>query len=179
MNRVDIIERVNQQHQLEEYWKQIVRTHGLDDSRNRRNVVYRHAFMVAAKEISGLTFKAIGNLLHRDHASVIHAQKSHEANMRFDKNYAKVYQNIYMDISDILVTDIDFFSREGLKDENKELRVRLMKLARMNRELIVERNETMSHFEELNDKVETLNIELSKEVVKNSNLNKKLSGIAW
>jgi predicted nuclease with TOPRIM domain len=99
--------------------------------------------------------------------------------MRFDKNYAKVYQNIYMDISDILVTDIDFFSREGLKDENKELRVRLMKLARMNRELIVERNETMSHFEELNDKVETLNIELSKEVVKNSNLNKKLSGIAW
>jgi|TARA_B110000908_G_scaffold135938_1_gene160954 hypothetical protein len=179
MNRVDIIERVNQHQQLHEYWKDVVRIHKIGENRLRKNVIYRHAFMVAAKEISGLTLAAIGNMLERDHSSVKYAQNSHEGNFRFDKTYAKVYSMIRMDISDILVTDIDYYSQEGLKEENKELRRRLMKLARMNRELIVNRNLHTESMVVLKGVVKQAQDDLRHEQYRNKELSKKISSIAW
>ncbi len=179
MNRVDIIEKVNQVQQLQEYWKQIVRTHGIGDNRLRNSVMYRHAFMVAAREISALTYKAVGEIVERDHTSVIYAEKSHEGNIRFDSAYAKIYRNIVMDVSDIIVTDIDFISQGGLEYENKELRERLMKLARMNRELIVEKNNLITRVDSLEGSAEELRLELNNKTNDNNKLHKKLASIAW
>lgn len=179
MNRIDIIDQINQEQQLLEYWKQIKSTHNVGENRERRNVFYRHAFMVAAKELSTLTYAAIGNLLKKDHATVIHAERQHDSNMKFDNMYAKTYRNMYMDISDILVTDLDYFSQAGLKEENKELRNRLMKLSRMNRDLIIKKNEYNTNLESLKDELSGLRKELNDEKIRNSNLNKKLSKIVW
>lgn len=179
MNRIDIVDKVNQQQQLIEYWNTVQKTHNIAANRERRNVMFRHAFMVVAKELSNLSLAAVGSIVNKDHATVLHAIKQHPGNMKFIHMYSSIYKNMYMDISDLLVTDIDYFSQAGLKDENKELRERLMKLSRMNRELIMNKNRESHEIFAMRQEVADLKEMLHAEQIKNSKLNKKLAGIVW
>lgn len=179
MNRIDIVDKVNQQQQLIEYWKAVENTHNIAKNRERKNVMFRHAFMVVAKELSSLSLAAVGSILNKDHATVLHAIRQHEGNMKFIHMYSRIYKNMYMDISDLLVTDIDYFSQAGLKEENKELRERLMKLSRMNRELIIKKNRDLNEVVTMRQEVADLKKMLHAEQIKNSKLNKKLAGIVW
>jgi len=179
MNRIDIVNKVNQEHQLKDYWRKIVEIHNVAPNRQRKNVMFRHAFFVVTKQLSGLSLQAIGRLLSKDHATVLHAVRQHETNMKFDSMYRKIYQNMWMDITDLLITDVDFFSQEGLKDENNQLRERLIKLSKMNRDLIIEKNKLITDVNVMKDQVEEYRESLSKEQVKNSLLNKKLNNVVW
>lgn len=179
MNRLEIIDRVSQQESLKAYWKQMQKTFGIKDNRVRKNVVYRHAFLVAAKEMSNLTLKDIGTIIERDHATVLHAKKVHDSNFRFDRNYSRAYKMICDDLSEILVTDIDEFTQQNSTQEVRELRNRLMKLARKYRDSIVENKRFKREAEESNQKVNKLRIELNEANKRNIELNKKLNYVAW
>ena len=57
--------------------------------RKRENVLLRHAFMVASREM--YTCQAIGEVMGKDHATVVHAVKNHEMNYRFLEQYRQGY----------------------------------------------------------------------------------------
>ena len=82
---------ITQENILKELWKNYKRAYKIDDSRVRKNVLLRYAFILNAKKHSNLSLKTLGNLIERDHATVIHAQKAHETNFLYDDTYRKIY----------------------------------------------------------------------------------------
>ena len=84
------------------YWSTIEETHDVGRNRERRNVLYRFAFFVACRELSSLSLSTIGRILNKDHATVIHAMKSHESNYRFDAQYREIYTEIHTCLKDII-----------------------------------------------------------------------------
>lgn len=84
------------------YWETIEHSHNIGKSRDRRNVLYRHAFSVACREVSQLPLASIGKILKKDHATVIHAIKNHESNYRFDNQYRSIYTEIHACLGDII-----------------------------------------------------------------------------
>lgn len=179
MNTEHILELHSQESQLREYWITLCREEKIEDNRHQRNVMYRHAFLVAAREHSSLGITAIAKITGKHHATLIHAQGNHDSNLRFNKIYFRAFQRISSNLSDILMSDIDFGEYNGLKDENKELRIRLMKLARKNRELILRKSiheEEVRKIEEECNKLTLLNLDKDKRI---QMLNKKISSIAW
>lgn len=99
---------------LKEYWKQYVINHNIGNSRNREYVIPRHAFSVVCEKYANLPLKVIGSITERDHATVIHAKKNHEANYRFDKMYRSIYNNMESDI-------ITIINDSGMEIEGVEL----------------------------------------------------------
>ncbi len=59
-------------------------------NRERKNVVARFAFMVSARR--AFTTSAIGKVMDKNHATVIHATKAHEMNHKFDEDYRKMFE---------------------------------------------------------------------------------------
>ena len=92
----------DQQLLVRNYWSTIEETHDVGRNRERRNVLYRFAFFVACREISNLSLNTIGRILNKDHATVIHAMKSHEGNYRFDAQYREIYTEIHSCLTDIV-----------------------------------------------------------------------------
>lgn len=90
-----------------DYWATIEESHNIGTSRHRRNVLYRHAFFTACREITQLSLKSIGKILNKDHATVLHALRSHEQNYRFDVQYRNVYTEILTCLGDIISTNAD------------------------------------------------------------------------
>lgn len=75
--------------ELQEEYNHYVDIHHIQPNRQRFNVMARFAFMVAAREL--YTTIEIANVTNKDHATVIHATKSHEMNLRFDGTYMKLF----------------------------------------------------------------------------------------
>ena len=92
----------DQQLLVRNYWSTIEETHNVGLNRERRNVLYRFAFFVTCRELSNLSLSTIGRILKKDHATVIHAMKSHESNYRFDAQYREIYTEIYSCLKDII-----------------------------------------------------------------------------
>lgn len=90
-----------------DYWETIKESHSIGKSRHRRNVLYRHAFMVACREVSQLSLMSIGKILNKDHATVLHALRSHEQNYRFDVQYRNIYTEILTCLGDIISQNAD------------------------------------------------------------------------
>jgi len=84
------------------YWETLENSHNVGKTRHRRNVLYRHAFMVACREVSQLSLMSIGRILNKDHATVLHAIRSHEANYRFDNQYRSIYTEIHTCLGDLI-----------------------------------------------------------------------------
>ena len=103
MKKPKITDLIDQQMLLSDFWKTISETHSLRNNRERRNVIYRHAFFVAARHFSNLSLKSIGNILDKDHATVLHACRIHESNYSYDK----VYRSIFDSIADSMSKSID------------------------------------------------------------------------
>lgn len=91
MNKENIVGLIDQQMMLEDYWNTVVETNSITKTRERRNVIFRQAFFVAAREFSNLSLSAIGNILGKNHATVLHAIKNHEMNYRYDKIYRTTF----------------------------------------------------------------------------------------
>lgn len=87
---------------VKDYWLTIEETHNIRKGRERRNVIYRHAFFTACRQLTQLSLKAIGKVLNKDHATVLHALRVHESNYRFDNQYRDIYTEIYTCLDDII-----------------------------------------------------------------------------
>lgn len=179
MKREDILNTMSQQVQLTEYWNDLVRENKIEDNRHQKNVMYRNAFMMAAREYSSLGITDISRILERHHATVIHAQKHHDSNLRFSKIYRNAYQRISSHLSDMFILEVDFSEYNGLKDENNQLRNRLMSMSRRNRNLIMESKFHEEIVNELQKKVDQLKEDNYEKQMSLNMLNKKLSSIAF
>jgi len=75
--------------QLQEEYDNYTTLHRITASRERRNVMARFAFMVAARDL--YTTLEIARVVKKNHAVVIHATKGHEMNIKFDRNYMQFF----------------------------------------------------------------------------------------
>jgi len=79
----------------------------------------------------------------------------------------------------MFILEVDFSEYNGLKDENNQLRERLMNISRRNRGLIIESKFHEEIVNELKNKIDKLKTENHEKQMSLNNLNKKLSSIAW
>jgi len=90
-----------------ELWKNIVKNYRIGEGRERENVRVRHAFAVALSNETHLTYAAIGDIMGKHHATVVHSRKSHEANMRYDKSYPGIYDLIINQIREFVIDNTE------------------------------------------------------------------------
>lgn len=76
---------------LQEEYNHYIYTNHITPNRQHKNVMARFAFMVAAREL--FTTLEIARVTNKNHATVIHATKWHEQNLRYDRAYPKYYQD--------------------------------------------------------------------------------------
>ncbi len=60
------------------------------NSRERNNVFARNAFICASRGLS--TAKTLGEIWGRNHSTICHATKHHQANINFSEEYAHYFQ---------------------------------------------------------------------------------------
>lgn len=75
---------------LQEEYNQYVYANNIKDNRQHKNVMARFAFMVAARDL--FTTLEIARVTRKNHATVIHAAKWHEQNLKYDRAYPRYYQ---------------------------------------------------------------------------------------
>jgi hypothetical protein len=123
---------------LKRFWEEYSRKVGFTDNRRRENIVIKHAFMVVARKLTGCSLSEIGKILNKDHATVVHANKNHEGNMKFLPSYSIVYKEIdynlkkmldYKELENELVQMDDVLElRERIMSVTKRLRIKTMEL---------------------------------------------------
>lgn len=143
-------------------------------SRKREYVIYRHSFLVALRKYSTMSLDAIGKILGKDHATVIHACKQHEMNYKFDRDYKAVYYQVDDIVAKTMLPHslLEEHTYDEFMERNKAVRERLMKLASRNRELIAENSRLELENESLKKQSRQVNSEISA-------LKTKISGVAW
>lgn len=93
---------IDQQMMLQSLWKQLKEQEGITDNRQRGNVIWKHAFSVAVIEQTSLSLQRIGEIINKNHATIIHAKKQHESNYAYDTKYRMCYERISDSIANIV-----------------------------------------------------------------------------
>lgn len=137
------IEVVTEQAALENLWANIKENYSVGETRDRYNVMYRHATMVAIRVHGNISLSIIGRIFRRNHATVIHAQKNHEANYKYDKSYREIFLGVeklvkdaldeydlrHVEIQDLSQTSMDYTSVVRVyKQQVNELELTIAKL---------------------------------------------------
>ena len=126
----------------EEYNHYIYKNH-ITSNRQHKNVMARFAFMVAAREL--FTTLEIARVTRKNHATVIHATKWHEQNLKYDRAYPRYYQDC-LDIMHRLAGDRE--SPEAtLARENARL---IERVNNLRQELLETREKLYIREEEIN-----------------------------
>jgi len=77
--------------------------YSLDDlrgpSRKRELIHVRRAFFAIARKLLGLSFQKIGDVLEKDHSTVMHSLSRHNAEIDVYDDYSKVYKKLYDSLS--------------------------------------------------------------------------------
>jgi hypothetical protein len=171
----DLLSELSQLKACRKLWNKISKDNEVPNvSRQRKHVIYRHSFLKAVRKHSTLSLSEIGNLVDKDHATVLHACKQHETNYKFDSTYKSVYYLIDEMVREELMP-FNILEEHILDDnlyKNKAVRERLIKLASQNRRLIISNSETQRELEALKKYVNQVNKE-------NSALRTKISSVAW
>lgn len=126
------------QEALRGYWNRYKAENKVTSSRERMNVVHRHAFAVIARENVKLSLTKIGSIIERDHATVIHACKNHEMNYRFDADYRSIYNTISIELQDMLLHNGIVPKTISDTNEVKDIHFKFLRVSRRLRELIKE-----------------------------------------
>lgn len=155
------------------YWKSYTKEFEYSESRLRRNVIVRHAFSVACRELTNLSLNEIGGIINKDHATVIHAGRQHESNMLYLPTYKEVYEEIRRGLS----AEINY--QEDVKESNstssvKELRTRLIDVSQRLRHKIVEYEELKNSVLKKPNRIEEENVFLKKHAKALHERNKRL-----
>ena len=171
----DLLLELSQHKICNNLWKDIKKNNDIPDtSRIRRHVIYRHSFVVAVRKYSTLSTTVIGGIIKKDHATVIHACKQHEGNYNYDINYKSVYYLIDEIVRDALIEHS--ILKEKAFDENlyknKDVRERMIKLAKRNRQLITENKTVIEENNRLKEYAKQVNKEISA-------LKSKINVVAW
>lgn len=85
---------IDQQMMLQQLWESLKAAESIQDNRERNNVIWKHAFSVAAMEQTSLSLQRIGAVLGKNHATILHANKQHEANYTYDIKYRMCYEKV-------------------------------------------------------------------------------------
>jgi hypothetical protein len=157
---------------LRMFFKDYTKAINFVDNRKRENIIVKHAFCVAATKMTSLSLATIGSIINKDHATVLHAKRKHDENLRFLSNYKNVYNNIHKSLSLNLSYGKDFEDAEEVS-EIKELRSRLVDISQKLRNTIIEANE-LSYKNEIlikhNKSLQERNDKLNKELARVKNL---------
>jgi len=128
--RIDEIDVITESKVMHNTWKRISVENAVTSSRARHNIRYRHATMVAMRTHGSLSLSGIGQIFGNDHATVLHAMRCHEANIRFDKAYKAIFYTVEKFVKDALdAYDLRHIDIPGLSDKemNYESVVRVYK----------------------------------------------------
>ena len=104
----------------------------------------RFAFMVAAREIYNTL--QIARVMDKNHATVIHAWKQHEMNLKYDRQYLQYYNQSVDIINKIHKEELES-PEYTLRIQNAKLQERLQKVRE---ELLETRNKLYIREEEIN-----------------------------
>ena len=110
--------------QLQEEYDNYTTHHKITPTREQRNVMARFAFMVAARDL--YTTLEIAKVCKKNHATIIHATKGHEMNLKFDRNYMQFFNQCWA-IMDKLRGSQEEGIDWGLTKQNALLTERLQK----------------------------------------------------
>lgn len=134
------------------WWDDYSKSRGFTNNRQRGNIIMKHAFFVAVRELTTLSLTEIGNILDKDHATVLHAKKNHLGNLKYLPTYEDVYNDIYYGLRKALA--IKGIHREvETIDDVKELRHRLIQTSERLRMKIVEINMIHKQLEDNPDRL--------------------------
>lgn len=139
-------------HSLQEEYANYLFHNRIGKSRERFNVMARFAFMVAAREL--YTTLEIAKVTDKNHATVIHATKGHDMNLRFDSDYARFYHQTSKMMDKLRGEELANDEWE-LKRQNATLQERVNKLREELLEtrnlLYIKEQELKAHQDELCD----------------------------
>lgn len=76
---------------LQEEYNHYAYENKIRNNREHNNVMARYAFMVAAREL--FQTLEIARVTGKDHSTVVHATRSHDQNLRYDRVYPRFYQD--------------------------------------------------------------------------------------
>lgn len=110
--------------QLQEEYQNYIVNNRIAENRERRNVMARFAFMVAGRELYSTL--ELARITGKNHATVIHASKGHEMNLRFDSDYMRFFNQSCAIIDKLRGSDEGGLDWDLTKD-NAQLRERLEK----------------------------------------------------
>ena len=83
-------------------------------SRKRNFVEARAMYYKLLRDVSNMTFQAIGDTVNKDHATILHSLKSVDDWMRYDRKLADRYKNILYAIDKIDETDFNSLRYENI-----------------------------------------------------------------
>lgn len=90
-------------------------------ARRLKEMVYSRAiFSVIARRYLDMTYHKIGELLKRDHSSIIFYMKKHDNEYELYKDYRDMYKKIYASVEALFIINTEF-NADYLKTKIKEL----------------------------------------------------------
>ena len=88
-------------------WSELKKDYSIKENRKRENVRIRQAFAVALTNETGLTYSAIGTVMSKNHATIIHCRRNHESNMLYDPHYPEIYDLMCRKIYEMVIAGSD------------------------------------------------------------------------
>lgn len=104
---------------LKDLWLNIYMDNHLTDTRERSNVRYRQAAMTAMRTYGNLSLANIGRIFNKDHATVLNSMKRHKQDIKYDRMYKVVYNNIEKLVKDAL-DDYDLRNFNDVEEINPD-----------------------------------------------------------
>lgn len=154
-------------------WQDYTEQANFIDNRKRENIIIKHAFAVASRELTNLSLNDIGSILNKDHATVLHAEKKHEENMMYLNGYKATYNLFVKELKKVL--DIEIIKSEAEDIEAQELRNRLIDTSSRLRLQIIENKKLKEKLETSSPKLQEENKVLSKILKDMQQRNEKLN----
>jgi hypothetical protein len=108
------------------FWSEYSKTMMFQDNRRRENIILKHAFFVACKQLTTLSLASIGGIIGKDHATVLHAVKNHSNNLVHLNGYLSIYNEIVDNLEKRLNLDSIVNEANSIRDLS-ELRSRLIR----------------------------------------------------
>ena len=124
-------------------WERYTEIFNVRPNRDRFNIVCRFAFMVSARR--AFTTKQIGSVMGKDHSTVVHAAKQHEMNIKFDKDYQRMF-DVCEDIMSSIITSDDYQAQTNRIDTVLE-NIRLRSLVNNKSQKILQLEDKLHRYE--------------------------------
>lgn len=87
------------------FWKEYAEKHKVVNNRERPNVIKKHAFSHIARTNTSVSLNGIAGVLGKNHATILHACRQHDANYTYDPDYRLVYDDMFNEIEDFLLVN--------------------------------------------------------------------------